>query len=94
MPFLAKVAKKHRGEARIAPRSEHGEAVTSGPEQHSCEPLLEAKANGGGQRAVDDREHARCAAQEDGGLVTVLRRSPVSLCHLGFECERADAAQI
>ena len=28
------------------------------------------------------------------GLVTVLRRSPVSLCHLGFECERADAAQI
>lgn len=28
------------------------------------------------------------------GLVTVLRRSPVSLCHLGFEGERADAAQI
>lgn len=28
------------------------------------------------------------------GLVTVLCRSPISLCHLGFECERADAAQI
>jgi cytochrome P450 len=28
------------------------------------------------------------------GLVTVLRRSPISLRHLGFECERADAAQI
>jgi hypothetical protein len=28
------------------------------------------------------------------GLVTVLCRSPVSLCHLGFERERADAAQI
>ena len=28
------------------------------------------------------------------GLVTVLRRSPISLCHLSFECERADAAQI
>ncbi|MET4133680.1 hypothetical protein ABIE62_002834, partial [Porphyrobacter sp. MBR-155] len=28
------------------------------------------------------------------GLVTVLRRSPISLCHPGFECERADAAQI
>jgi K+-transporting ATPase ATPase A chain len=28
------------------------------------------------------------------GLVTVLRRSPISLCHLGLECERADAAQI
>jgi len=29
-----------------------------------------------------------------GGLVTVLRRSRISLCHLGFERERADAAQI
>ncbi|WP_370638863.1 strawberry notch-like NTP hydrolase domain-containing protein [Croceicoccus sp. Ery5] len=28
------------------------------------------------------------------GLVTVLCRSPISLCHLGFERERADAAQI
>ena len=30
----------------------------------------------------------------DFGLVTVLCRSLNSLCHLGFECERADAAQI
>jgi hypothetical protein len=28
------------------------------------------------------------------GLVTVLCRSPISLCHLGFEREGADAAQI
>jgi hypothetical protein len=28
------------------------------------------------------------------GLVTVLRRSLISLCHLGFQCEWADAAQI
>jgi len=28
------------------------------------------------------------------GLVTVLCRSPISLCHLGFERERADATQI
>ena len=28
------------------------------------------------------------------GLVTVLCRCLISLCHLGFECERADAAQI
>jgi hypothetical protein len=27
------------------------------------------------------------------GLVTVLRRSPISLCHPGFESERADAGQ-
>jgi hypothetical protein len=28
------------------------------------------------------------------GLVTVLRWPPISLCHLGLESERADAAQI
>ena len=28
------------------------------------------------------------------GLVTVLCRLPISLCHLGFECERANAAQV
>ena len=28
------------------------------------------------------------------GLVTDLCRSPVSLCYLGFECERTDAAQV
>lgn len=31
---------------------------------------------------------------EQVGLVTVLCRSPISLCHLGLECERAYAAQI
>ena len=35
--------------------------------------------------------YARVAAF---GLVSVLCRSPISLCHLGFERERADAAQI
>jgi hypothetical protein len=34
------------------------------------------------------------AKLESLGLVTVLRRSLISLRHLGFECERADAAQI
>ena len=28
------------------------------------------------------------------GFVTVLRRSPISLCHLCLKGERADAAQI
>jgi hypothetical protein len=32
--------------------------------------------------------------RKHGGLVTVLCRSPISLCHLGFEREWADAAQI
>ena len=36
----------------------------------------------------------REASPSDFGLVSDLCRSPISLCHLGFECERADAAQI
>ncbi len=31
---------------------------------------------------------------EGTGLVPVSCRSPISLCHLGFECERADTTQI
>ncbi|GGA01499.1 hypothetical protein GCM10019071_35140 [Sphingobium fuliginis] len=79
MPFLAKMAKEHRGEARITPRREYGEAVASGPEQHPGEPLLEAKANSGGQRAVDDGEHARCAAQENGTSERAVDRHLKSL---------------
>ena len=36
----------------------------------------------------------RFTNQKRYGLVTVSRRSPISLRHLGLECERADAAQI
>jgi diguanylate cyclase (GGDEF)-like protein len=36
----------------------------------------------------------RYGAASSTGLVTVSCRSPISLCHLGFERERADAAQI
>jgi signal transduction histidine kinase/CheY-like chemotaxis protein len=38
--------------------------------------------------------HGLVGSDQNIGLVTVLRRSPISLCYLGFECERADAAQI
>jgi len=34
----------------------------------------------------------RIAVSEQTGLVPVLRRSPISLRHLGLERERADAA--
>jgi ParB family transcriptional regulator, chromosome partitioning protein len=45
----------------------------------------------------NEDSHAPCGSQLKAwlfGLVTVLRRSPISLCHLGLECEWADAAQI
>lgn len=44
------------------------------------------------KRVVADLTLDRAVLQA--GLVPVLRRSPISLCHLGFECEGADAAQI
>ncbi len=40
------------------------------------------------------RIHTLYDRREDIGLVPDLRRSPISLCHLGLECECADAAQI
>ena len=49
------------------------------------------------QLAGDDRRAAAVALLEDFeqvGLVTVSCRCLISLCRLGFECERADAAQI
>ena len=45
----------------------------------------------------DTQSFSRAAAVlnfEHFGLVTVLCWSPISLCHVGLECERADAAQI
>jgi hypothetical protein len=42
----------------------------------------------------DDWFHKSITLTLESGLVTVLCRSPLSLCHLGFEGERADAAQI
>ena len=44
------------------------------------------------ERQTYDR--VACPGVEGYGLVTVLCRSPISLYHLGFEGERANAAQI
>ena len=41
---------------------------------------------------LSTRQYARLV--DECGLVTVLRRSPISLCHLCFERQRADATQI
>ena len=58
----------------------------------------------GAYSQFDDHEYRRrtvfifdgepSSGTDDTGLVTVLCRSPISLCHLGFEREGADAAQI
>src|SRR3546814_4835313 len=41
------------------------EAVPCRPEHQPGQPLLEAEANGGGQRAIDDRDTARRTAEQD-----------------------------
>jgi hypothetical protein len=48
----------------------------------------------GDRPACDHRDVELGPNAEQFGLVTVLCRSPISLSHLGFEGERADAAQI
>ena len=63
--LLAEVAEQHRREVRIAPGGEHGEAVPDRPQDEPGEPLLEAEPDRGGDRAVDDREAARRAAEQD-----------------------------
>ena len=65
--------------------------------------MIELGDNDMGERgerclAARDRFDRRCCLYDllakPAGLVTVLRRSPISLCHLCFERQRADATQI
>lgn len=56
----------HGRKIRVAARGEDGDAMADRPEHETGDPLLEAEADGGGQRAVDDREPARRAAEQDG----------------------------
>jgi hypothetical protein len=55
-----------------------------------------AKLVGGWYRLHHNQKRpvGRLTSPVQSGLVTFSCRSPISLCHLGFECERADAAQI
>jgi hypothetical protein len=64
-------------------------AIGSG---RACQDLGRALAVEIGLALAIADELQRCGLQT--GLVTVLCRSPISLCHLRFECERADATQI
>ena len=63
--LLTEVAQQHRREMRIAAGGEDGEAVPRCPQDDARDPLLEPKPDRGGNRAVDDRQPARRAAQED-----------------------------
>ncbi|MDP3549176.1 MAG: hypothetical protein Q8R81_02135 [Novosphingobium sp.] len=70
----------------IKPRSERAPAMTTGM------PLSQVY-----HRYLGDptkRRSARTMLAHQTGFVTVLRRSPMSIGHLGFEGEWADAAQI
>src|SRR3546814_11370559 len=62
---LAKVADQDSCEVRVSPGGEHGDAVPGGPEHETGQPLLKPEADCGGDRAVDDGDPARCAAEQD-----------------------------
>jgi hypothetical protein len=58
------MADKNGREVRVAPGREDCDRVTQGPDCEAGEPLLEANAEGGGDRAVYDRDCAWRSAQE------------------------------
>jgi hypothetical protein len=48
------MAGKDGGEGGIAARRENGDAVADGPDDDAGDPLLQAKADRGSERAIDD----------------------------------------
>lgn len=52
-------------EGGIAARGEYGDAVPDRPDDDAGDPLLKAEADRGGERAVNDRQPTRGAAQQD-----------------------------
>jgi hypothetical protein len=59
---------------------------------HQGEPLMTKIANA--IEGIATASTLPTKHQQIIGLVTVLCRSPISLCHLCFERQRADATQI
>src|SRR3546814_21075693 len=59
------VGDEGRGEGRGSAGCENGDAGTGGPEHETGQPLLKPEADCGGDRAVDDGDPARCAAEQD-----------------------------
>jgi len=65
MAPLTKVAQEDRGEIGVAARGGDGDAVADRPEDEPGQPLLKAEPDRGGDRAVDDRDAAGGAAQQN-----------------------------
>lgn len=83
----------------------HLRAVGFALEVHDVEDIVRIKADAGIPKNLQSchtamidgyviEGHVPAADIRRFGLVTVLRRSPVSLRHLCFECQRADATEI
>src|SRR3546814_18486115 len=62
---LAEVTGQDGCEVGIAFRCEHREAVSGEPEQQPRDPLLKPQPHRGGECAVEDRDPARRAAEQD-----------------------------
>src|SRR3546814_18169135 len=65
MAPLAQVADEDGREIGIAAGGEYGEAVPRRPQHQPSHPLLKPEADRRGERAVDDGDRPRRAAQED-----------------------------
>jgi len=66
------MAAHHIDELRIAPGCPDGSEVSDGPETEADQPEAQAEPERGGQRAVEDGDRTRSAAEQD-----VLGQRPV-----------------
>src|SRR3546814_19330652 len=63
--LLAQMAEQHGHEVRVAPGSEHSNAVADRPDRNADQPLLQAQADRGGDRAIYDRNASRRPTDQD-----------------------------
>src|SRR3546814_10404120 len=75
MPTLLEVTQQHRREIGVAFRRHHRGSVAECPDRNPRDPLLEPEAERRGESAVEDRDRARRAAEQDRlGERTIDRR--------------------
>ena len=62
---MAGVAGQDGEEGGVVAGDPDGDGVAGEPDQEPCQPEAQAEADGGGERAVEDREAARSAGDQD-----------------------------
>ena len=78
---MTKMTTEDFDEVRIAFGGKHGDRMAHNPEQQSGKPELQAEAQRGGDRAVDDGDGARRAGEQDWLSQRAMERDFEALDH-------------